>query len=162
VLVYVAMRAERVDRHHAAGSLWPLSGDDRAAGNLRSALWRLKSAGIDVIDAEKSTLTMRQTLFTADDMTQSVNLTSGLACRGPARVLMWCIVYGAEEVGEQCARPINAPRGALSQYRRFGADLPALLETSVVADLVVARSVHVQADPRSRRLLRERGSARHP
>jgi DNA-binding SARP family transcriptional activator len=39
--------------------LWPLGGDDRAAGNLRSALWRLNGAGIRLIHADKHSLNLR-------------------------------------------------------------------------------------------------------
>ena len=39
LLVFVALGTGRVDRRYAAGSLWPLGNDERAAGNLRSALW---------------------------------------------------------------------------------------------------------------------------
>jgi DNA-binding SARP family transcriptional activator len=53
VLVFVTLNGGRVSRRHAAGTLWPHGGDDRAAGNLRSALWRLRGAGIDVLHADK-------------------------------------------------------------------------------------------------------------
>jgi DNA-binding SARP family transcriptional activator len=56
LLVFVALASGTVDRRHAAGSLWPDVDDVRAAGNLRSALWRLKSAGIDVVSGDKGTL----------------------------------------------------------------------------------------------------------
>jgi DNA-binding SARP family transcriptional activator len=36
--------------------LWPLGDEERAAGNLRSALWRLRRAGIDVLVADKCSL----------------------------------------------------------------------------------------------------------
>ena len=60
LLAFVALSAGRIDRGYAAGSLWPTSGDQRAAGNLRSALWRLKSAGIDVLESDKWALTLRR------------------------------------------------------------------------------------------------------
>jgi DNA-binding SARP family transcriptional activator len=60
LLVFIALSAGRVDRRYAAGSLWPVGGDQRAGGNLRSALWRLKCAGIDVLESDKCTLGMRQ------------------------------------------------------------------------------------------------------
>ncbi len=60
LLVFVALSTGRVDRRYAAGSLWPDGTDERAAGNLRSALWRLKCAGIDVVDSDKCTLGMRK------------------------------------------------------------------------------------------------------
>ena len=46
LLVYVALHRSPVDRRQAAGVLWPVGSDCRAAGNLRSALWRLKGVGI--------------------------------------------------------------------------------------------------------------------
>jgi DNA-binding SARP family transcriptional activator len=59
LLAFVAMRPGPVDRQYAAGTLWPGGDDERAAGNLRSALWRLRVAGIDVIDADRVTLQVR-------------------------------------------------------------------------------------------------------
>jgi DNA-binding SARP family transcriptional activator len=56
LLVFVALNGGRADRRHAAGTLWPSGDDLRAAGNLRSALWRLKGAGIDILTADKHTL----------------------------------------------------------------------------------------------------------
>ena len=59
LLAFVALSSGRVDRRYAAGSLWPLGNDERAAGNLRSALWRVKSAGIDIIETDKCSLMLR-------------------------------------------------------------------------------------------------------
>ncbi|MBG0737918.1 SARP family transcriptional regulator [Paeniglutamicibacter antarcticus] len=59
LLVFVALHDGRVDRRHAAGTLWPYVSDDRASGNLRSALWRLKGAGIDVLEADKVFIALR-------------------------------------------------------------------------------------------------------
>jgi DNA-binding SARP family transcriptional activator len=58
LLAYVALQGGRVDRRRAAGMLWPYGADERAAGNLRSALWRLKGAGIDVLQADKTLLSL--------------------------------------------------------------------------------------------------------
>jgi DNA-binding SARP family transcriptional activator len=38
--------------------LWPVGGDGRAAGNLRSALWRLRGAGIEVLHCDKWSLSL--------------------------------------------------------------------------------------------------------
>lgn len=59
LLVFVALHGGRVDRRYAAGMLWPDGDDDRASGNLRSALWRLKGAGIDALEADKVALALR-------------------------------------------------------------------------------------------------------
>ena len=53
LVVFVALHGGLVDRRQAAGALWPNGDDERASGNLRSALWRLKGAGIDVLRASK-------------------------------------------------------------------------------------------------------------
>ena len=59
LLAFVALRRRRVDRRHAAGTLWAGVDEERAAGNLRSALWRLRRAGIDVLLADKWSLALR-------------------------------------------------------------------------------------------------------
>lgn len=59
LLAFVALRRRRVDRRHVAGTLWPSGSEERAAGNLRSALWRLRRAGIDVLLADKRSLALR-------------------------------------------------------------------------------------------------------
>ena len=59
LLVFIALHAGRMDRHQVAGTLWPFGDEERAAGNLRSALWRMKCAGAHVIDVDKCSLGMR-------------------------------------------------------------------------------------------------------
>jgi DNA-binding SARP family transcriptional activator len=56
LLTLIALRRRRVERRQAAGTLWPTGDEERAAGNLRSALWRLRRAGIDVLVADKWSL----------------------------------------------------------------------------------------------------------
>jgi DNA-binding SARP family transcriptional activator len=56
LLVLVTLNGGRISRRFAAGTLWPFGDDERAAGNLRSALWRLRGAGIDVLHADKCAL----------------------------------------------------------------------------------------------------------
>jgi DNA-binding SARP family transcriptional activator len=58
LLAFVALRRRRVERRQAAGALWPQGDEERAAGNLRSALWRLRRAGIDVLVADKWSLVL--------------------------------------------------------------------------------------------------------
>jgi DNA-binding SARP family transcriptional activator len=50
--------AAKVDRRYAAGALWPIGDEERAAGNLRSSLWRLNRAKIDVLLSDKRSLTL--------------------------------------------------------------------------------------------------------
>ena len=58
LLAFVALRHGWVERRHVAGTLWPVRDDGRAAGNLRSALWRLRGAGIDVLFCDKWSLSL--------------------------------------------------------------------------------------------------------
>src|SRR4051794_1954152 len=56
LLVFVALHRGRVERRCVAGELWPVGNDLRALGSLRSALWRLRAAGIDLLAADKLSL----------------------------------------------------------------------------------------------------------
>lgn len=60
LVAFVALHRRPVERRHAAGALWPIGDDCRAAGNLRSSLWRLRGAGIDILDADKWSLWVRE------------------------------------------------------------------------------------------------------
>ncbi|GAB2678933.1 AfsR/SARP family transcriptional regulator [Nocardia goodfellowii] len=60
VVVLTALHHPSVDRHFAAGRLWPDGDDQRAAGNLRSALWRLRGAGVDIMSCDSSVLSVRE------------------------------------------------------------------------------------------------------
>jgi DNA-binding SARP family transcriptional activator len=75
LLVFVALRRRRVERRHAAGVLWPEGSDERAAGNLRSALWRLRGADIDLMVADKCSLRLR------DDVAVDVEWVGDWAAR---------------------------------------------------------------------------------
>jgi DNA-binding SARP family transcriptional activator len=56
LLAFLALHPAGVDRRSAAGILWPDVGDGRAAGNLRSALWRLQRGSCPLVRAEQSVL----------------------------------------------------------------------------------------------------------
>ena len=58
LLAFVALRHWPVERRYVAGTLWPVRDVGRAAGNLRSALWRLRGAGIDVLCCDKWSLSL--------------------------------------------------------------------------------------------------------
>jgi DNA-binding SARP family transcriptional activator len=60
LLAYLALHPAGVDRRCAAGALWPTVDDGRAAGNLRSALWRLQHVGCPLVRAEQSALVLRE------------------------------------------------------------------------------------------------------
>jgi DNA-binding SARP family transcriptional activator len=56
LVAFVAMHHRRVGRQRAAGTLWPDVTDERASGNLRSALWRLRSVAPGVLAVDASSL----------------------------------------------------------------------------------------------------------
>lgn len=56
LLAFLALDRRRLDRHYVAGALWPDRDDDRAAGCLRTALWRLRHVGLDVVEVSHMTL----------------------------------------------------------------------------------------------------------
>jgi DNA-binding SARP family transcriptional activator len=64
LLVFVALHCKRVERRYAAGLLWPEGTEYRAAGNLRSALWRLNHAHIDVLKADRHSILLREGVLT--------------------------------------------------------------------------------------------------
>ncbi|TFV86858.1 BTAD domain-containing putative transcriptional regulator [Blastococcus sp. CT_GayMR16] len=60
LLAFLALHPDGVDRRVAAGVLWPDVEDCRAAGNLRSALWRLQQVGCPLVSAEQSWLGLNE------------------------------------------------------------------------------------------------------
>jgi DNA-binding SARP family transcriptional activator len=58
LVVLVALRRS-IRRHQASALLWPASDAKRAAGNLRSALWRLRRAGLELFDVHPRVLRLR-------------------------------------------------------------------------------------------------------
>jgi len=58
LLAYLALHRGGVDRRSAAGVLWPAVTEGRAAGNLRSALWRLQRVGSPLVRIEQCALSL--------------------------------------------------------------------------------------------------------
>lgn len=56
LLAFCALHTDRLDRSHVADTLWASGGQPRTVGNLRTALWRLRSIGLDLIASEDQTL----------------------------------------------------------------------------------------------------------
>lgn len=59
LLAFVALHSGWVERRYLAGTLWATRNEERAAGNLRSALWRLSRAGLDVLVVDKTLVRLR-------------------------------------------------------------------------------------------------------
>lgn len=58
VIAFLALQTAPVRRNFVAGSLWSGRGDERAAANLRSALWRLRPDGSGLVVATGTALSL--------------------------------------------------------------------------------------------------------
>jgi DNA-binding SARP family transcriptional activator len=56
LLAYVALHGGRIERRRAAAVLWPDVDPHRAAGNLRSATWRLRCSGLPILEVRGEAL----------------------------------------------------------------------------------------------------------
>lgn len=56
LLTFLALDRRTLDRRYVAGTLWPEGDEEHACGCLRTALWRLRHAGIDLVEVSKTTL----------------------------------------------------------------------------------------------------------
>lgn len=58
LLAYLALREKATPRAQLAGVLWDDVTDDRAAGNLRSAVWRLRQLRVELLALERDCLSL--------------------------------------------------------------------------------------------------------
>jgi len=56
LLAYLALNDRSLPRVYVSGILWADVPDERAAGNLRSALWRLRQLGLDLVGSAQDCL----------------------------------------------------------------------------------------------------------
>jgi DNA-binding SARP family transcriptional activator len=91
LLVFVALHRGRIERRYAAGTLWPTGDDVRAAGNLRSALWRLNGVGIQLLSSDKHGLAMRDDVFVDAHVVSAwaARLIGGSASRDDLGIMPW-------------------------------------------------------------------------
>jgi DNA-binding SARP family transcriptional activator len=60
LVAYVALHGRRVERRCLAQALWPEVDQHRAAGNLRSAMWRLRGCRVRVLQADPTTVRLHR------------------------------------------------------------------------------------------------------
>jgi DNA-binding SARP family transcriptional activator len=77
LLAFLAFHTQPLHRHFVSGTLWPDTTDGRAAGNLRSSLWRLRRAGHPLVDITDRRLALRKEVSV--DVHELIDLVS----RGP-------------------------------------------------------------------------------
>lgn len=147
LLAFIALRRRRVERRQVAGALWPSGGEERAAGNLRSALWRLRRAGIDVVVADKWSLVLSTEVLVDLHLTEqwATRLIEGRAdgcdlCVSPSVVdsldLLpgfyddWALIE-RERIKQRILHALEALSGRLAAAGRFADAIEAaLLATS--------------------------------
>src|SRR5207302_10035919 len=56
VVAFLALRGGVAMRPHVAGTLWPDASERQAHGSLRTALWRLRGTGGDVVVGDQAVL----------------------------------------------------------------------------------------------------------
>lgn len=56
LLVLLAIRHRALVRGHVAGTLWLDHSESRAAGNLRSVLWRLRTQALPIVESRNGTI----------------------------------------------------------------------------------------------------------
>ena len=94
LLVFIALHRGPVERSHAAGVLWPVGSDVRAAGNLRSALWRLQGASIPLLSVDKYSLALRDDVLV--DLRIVSEWTARLICGSASHEDLEVIPWGID------------------------------------------------------------------
>jgi DNA-binding SARP family transcriptional activator len=151
LLVFIALHQGRVDRRHAAGTLWPYGDDERAAGNLRSSLWRLKGAGIEILLADKSALWLDpQTEFDVRAMDSwAGRIIEGKVRPEDLRIPRWgadameilpgwyddWVIFERERLRQRLLHALEALSKMLVQARRFAQAIEVAIEAVRVEPL---------------------------
>jgi DNA-binding SARP family transcriptional activator len=91
MLAFMALRSGRVDRRFLAGTLWPDGDDSRASGNLRSSMWRLRCAGIDILESDNTVVWLRSgTVVDIQSLSDwAGRVIDGTATESDLQILRW-------------------------------------------------------------------------
>ena len=143
LLAFVALHHRRIERRYAAGTLWPNGDDVRAAGNLRSALWRLNLAGIHVLSADKHGLAICDDVpVDVDIITAWANrLIGGSASRDDLIIMPWgvdaldllpgwyddWVLMEREHIRQRVLHALEALSRQLMQLRRYAEAVEAAM-----------------------------------
>jgi len=151
LLAFVALQRGRVDRRHAAGSLWPDGSDDRASGNLRSTLWRLRGAGIGVLESDKVSVYLRErTITDLDALCQWADrLIAGTATEADMHVPEWTsavaellpgwyddwVIFERERIRQRMLHGLEVLSRVLRSDGRYGEAIDAAMSAVAVEPL---------------------------
>lgn len=151
LLAFVALQGGRVDRRHAAGSLWPDGSEDRASGNLRSALWRLRGAGIDVVESDKVSIYLREwTTTDLDELCEWADrLIAGTATDVDLHVPEWTstvsellpgwydewVIFERERIRQRMLHALEVLSLLLRRAGRYGEAIDAAMDAVAIEPL---------------------------
>ena len=76
LIALLALESRSLLRPYAAGQLWPDIRDDRALGNLRSALWRLRRQGLDLVRSDGGHLRLAPSVWA--DVPEAIEIATRL------------------------------------------------------------------------------------
>jgi DNA-binding SARP family transcriptional activator len=144
LLVFVALRSGRVERRQAAGALWPVGDDARAAGNLRSALWRLNKVGVELLRVDKYGLALHEDVLLDVRLVAAwaSRLLTGVATTGDLRATPstmdaldllpgwyedWALME-RERVRQRLLHALEAQSHQLTEAGRFGQAVEAAMQ----------------------------------
>ncbi|WP_250037735.1 AfsR/SARP family transcriptional regulator [Paractinoplanes maris] len=95
ILVFLVFRRRPVPRRLVASLLWPDSDESRAGGNVRSAIWRLRAAGVPIDDRAGTGLCVRAGPALALDLDE-VTGWAGRVTTGPGDRADLCVPAGVD------------------------------------------------------------------
>ncbi|MGE3621290.1 MAG: BTAD domain-containing putative transcriptional regulator [Acidimicrobiia bacterium] len=131
VLAFLALQERQVSRSILAGTLWPETNESRAGANLRSALWRLRQPGTELVRTTSTHLSLEADVWV--DVRESA-----LAARA--------LIEGS---GDGAATP---------DHRQFGGELlPDLWDAWLVVERERLRQLHLHALEQLSEVLAGRG-----
>ena len=148
VLAFLALKGRSLQRAYVAGSLWIDSNDERAAGSLRSALWRLNRSN-RLVDASGESLTLAPHVDVDVDaaVAQAHELLdpSTSACPGLAEVVFFgdllpdwyddWVAFERERFRQLRAHALECLCDRLSHAGRFGEAIEAGLAAARIEPL---------------------------
>jgi DNA-binding SARP family transcriptional activator len=143
LLAFLAMNTGRVLRRRAAGLLWPEVEEERAAGNLRSALWRLRASGAEVVGSDKSSVWLQPGAGTdvASVHDWAARLLTGQALPDDLHTMWWhpevvdllpgwydeWLVFARERLRQQVLHALECLSALLVQEGQYAAAIEAAL-----------------------------------
>jgi DNA-binding SARP family transcriptional activator len=139
VVAFLALHNGPVPRAYVAGNLWYDSNEDRAYGNLRSALWRLRKHTTNLIDTHNHTLTLTATTDIQTTTDTATRLCSQQTCTDTDLTIApfthellpgWYdefVLVERERLRQTSLHALEAIAGRLTQQRRYAQAISAAL-----------------------------------